>query len=159
MNSRHDIVWQYYVITSWCQQLTTRAKSLFLQINFLFRLREKPILKSRTPWIAVELYRHFGYYALGAVSCLLFTEIAKYTIGRLRPHFLTICAPEYTAELCKVSLTRVLELLYLQSVYFFSYAFFLHVFFFAHAHFTKILRFNACFILSYALNCFYYAFV
>jgi len=63
--------------------------------------RDKPILRSRTPWIAVELYRHFGYYALGAVSCLLFTEIAKYTIGRLRPHFLTICAPEYSDELCK----------------------------------------------------------
>jgi len=52
------------------------------------------------PWIAVEIYRHFGYFALGALGCLLFTEIAKYTIGRLRPHFLTLCQPVLTSELC-----------------------------------------------------------
>ena len=52
------------------------------------------------PWIAVEIYRHFGYFALGALGCLLFTEIAKYTIGRLRPHFITLCQPDLTAELC-----------------------------------------------------------
>ena len=64
--------------------------------------RDKPIARSRTPWIAVELYRHFGYFSLGAISCLLFTEIAKYTIGRLRPHFLTVCNPEFTSQLCQV---------------------------------------------------------
>eukprot|EP00088_Acartia_fossae_P058973 TRINITY_DN6951_c0_g1_i2.p1 TRINITY_DN6951_c0_g1~~TRINITY_DN6951_c0_g1_i2.p1 ORF type:complete len:392 (-),score=41.20 TRINITY_DN6951_c0_g1_i2:798-1973(-) len=63
--------------------------------------REKPIYRSKTPWLAIELYRHFGYFLLGCVSCLLFTEIAKYTIGRLRPHFLTICDPEFTEELCR----------------------------------------------------------
>ena len=35
------------------------------------------------------------------ISCLLFTEIAKYSIGRLRPHFLTVCNPEYTDDLCR----------------------------------------------------------
>ena len=59
-------------------------------------------MKSKTPWLAVELYRHFGYFALGATSCLVFTESAKYSVGRLRPHFLTVCAPIYTEELCKV---------------------------------------------------------
>ena len=29
------------------------------------------------------------------------TEIAKLTIGRLRPHFLTVCGIELTEELCK----------------------------------------------------------
>lgn len=62
---------------------------------------EQPIPGSRTPWIAFELYRHFGYFTLGALTCLLFTEMAKYTIGRLRPHFLTICQPDLTDELCK----------------------------------------------------------
>lgn len=52
------------------------------------------------PWIAVEIYRHFGYFALGALGCLVFTEIAKYTIGRLRPHFLTLCQPNLGPELC-----------------------------------------------------------
>ena len=46
-----------------------------------------------TPWIIVELYRHFGFFTLGALTTLLFTELAKYTIGRLRPHYLTVCGP------------------------------------------------------------------
>ena len=64
--------------------------------------KAKPINNSNyTPWIAIELYRHFGYFLLGSISCLLFTEVAKYTIGRLRPHFLTICKPKYDAGLCE----------------------------------------------------------
>lgn len=63
--------------------------------------RGKPIRDNRTPWIAVELYRHFGYFSLGALTTLLFTELAKYTVGRLRPHYLTLCDPELTEELCK----------------------------------------------------------
>jgi phosphatidate phosphatase len=62
---------------------------------------DTPIAGSKTPWIAFELYRHFGYFTLGALTCLLFTEMAKYTIGRLRPHFLTICQPDLTEALCK----------------------------------------------------------
>jgi len=61
----------------------------------------KPFRNNRTPWIAVELYRQFGYFTLGALTTLLFTELAKYTIGRLRPHYLTVCNPELTDELCK----------------------------------------------------------
>jgi len=63
--------------------------------------RIKPIRDNNTPWIAVELYRHFGYFSLGALTTLLFTELAKYTVGRLRPHYLTLCDPELTEELCK----------------------------------------------------------
>ena len=62
--------------------------------------RINPIPGSNTPWIAVELYRHFGYFSLGALTCLLFTEMSKYSIGRLRPHFLTLCMPNMTKELC-----------------------------------------------------------
>jgi len=65
--------------------------------------RKNPIPdKKYPPWIAVELYRYFGYFALGATGCLLFTEIAKYTIGRLRPHFLTLCRPDFASPtFCK----------------------------------------------------------
>lgn len=64
--------------------------------------KANPIDNSKyTPLIAIELYRHFGYFLLGAISCLLFTEVAKYTIGRLRPHFLTICKPDYSTDLCR----------------------------------------------------------
>ena len=63
--------------------------------------RNKPIRNNKTPWIAVELYRHFGYFALGALTTLLFTELAKYQIGRLRPHYLSLCNPDLTDDLCK----------------------------------------------------------
>jgi phosphatidate phosphatase len=64
--------------------------------------RSKPIPGHGTPWIAVELYRHFGYFTLGALTTLLFTEMAKYTVGRLRPHYLTLCQPDYSKPgLCK----------------------------------------------------------
>jgi len=63
--------------------------------------RDKPIRNNRTPWICVELYRHFGFFALGALLTLLFTELAKYTIGRLRPHYLTVCGPKLISDLCK----------------------------------------------------------
>ena len=62
--------------------------------------RCKPFPNNRTPWIACELYRHFGYFTLGALTTLLFTELSKYSIGRLRPHFLTLCKPKLTPELC-----------------------------------------------------------
>lgn len=65
--------------------------------------RSSPIPDSSyPPWLAVELYRYFGFFALGAGGCLLFTELAKYSIGRLRPHFLTLCSPDYSQEgLCR----------------------------------------------------------
>ena len=57
--------------------------------------------KVKVPWIATELYRQFGYFGLGALGCLVFTEISKYSIGRLRPHYLSVCQPAMTDNLCK----------------------------------------------------------
>ena len=36
---------------------------------------------------------------LGAMCCVLLTDIAKYTVGKLRPHFLTLCNPDYN-DIC-----------------------------------------------------------
>ena len=63
--------------------------------------RLKPFPSNWTPWIAVELDRHFVCFTLGALTTLLFTELAKYNIGRLRPHFLTLCKTKLTSELCQ----------------------------------------------------------
>lgn len=35
-----------------------------------------------------------GVFGFGAACTVLTTDIAKYTIGRLRPHFMKICMPE-----------------------------------------------------------------
>ena len=47
-----------------------------------------------------ELYRLIGFYGMGVVFNLNITEIAKFQVGRLRPHFLDTCNIELTPELC-----------------------------------------------------------
>jgi len=39
-------------------------------------------------------------YSLGAISTLLITEIGKHTIGRLRPHFISVCKPNWDQIQC-----------------------------------------------------------
>ncbi|XP_046596702.1 putative phosphatidate phosphatase isoform X1 [Neodiprion lecontei] len=42
------------------------------------------------PWVW-KAYYHIGIFGFGSACTVLTTDIAKYTIGRLRPHFLTVC--------------------------------------------------------------------
>eukprot|EP00096_Caligus_rogercresseyi_P011296 TRINITY_DN4403_c0_g1_i1.p1 TRINITY_DN4403_c0_g1~~TRINITY_DN4403_c0_g1_i1.p1 ORF type:complete len:339 (-),score=72.03 TRINITY_DN4403_c0_g1_i1:1314-2330(-) len=55
----------------------------------------------KIPWIFIELYRMYGYFGLGALATLLTTEMAKYKIGRLRPHFLAACDPDLSHITCR----------------------------------------------------------
>ncbi|XP_004526359.1 putative phosphatidate phosphatase isoform X1 [Ceratitis capitata] len=41
----------------------------------------------------VESYKSIGAFGFGAAVCQLITDIAKYSIGRLRPHFFAVCQP------------------------------------------------------------------
>jgi membrane-associated phospholipid phosphatase len=54
-----------------------------------YRCRERAIHR-----FYVRLYVFIGYYLLGACFNQLMVDIAKYAIGRLRPHFIAICQPE-----------------------------------------------------------------
>lgn len=40
-------------------------------------------------WL-INAYNHIGIFGFGAASCQLLVDIAKYTIGRLRPHFFDV---------------------------------------------------------------------
>jgi len=42
----------------------------------------------------------FLFYSLGAISTMLITEIGKHTVGRLRPHFITVCQPDWASITC-----------------------------------------------------------
>ncbi|XP_026669399.1 putative phosphatidate phosphatase isoform X2 [Ceratina calcarata] len=44
-------------------------------------------------------YEKIGIFGFGAATCVLITDIAKYTIGRLRPHFMTLCVPNVNCSL------------------------------------------------------------
>ncbi|XP_024937690.1 putative phosphatidate phosphatase [Cephus cinctus] len=50
------------------------------------------------PWI-VKAYSKIGVFGFGAISTTLITDIAKYNIGRLRPHFMTACVPNVDCSL------------------------------------------------------------
>lgn len=42
------------------------------------------------PIVAQNLYKFIGYFLFGAAVCQLTTDIAKYSVGRLRPHFISV---------------------------------------------------------------------
>ncbi|VDN23266.1 unnamed protein product [Gongylonema pulchrum] len=46
------------------------------------------------PRLIVRLYVFLGYFLVGVVFNQLMVDIAKYTIGRQRPHFMDICKPK-----------------------------------------------------------------
>lgn len=45
------------------------------------------------PYWIVEAYKSIGMFGFGAACSQLLTDVAKYTIGRLRPHFFDVCKP------------------------------------------------------------------
>ncbi|XP_073676004.1 phospholipid phosphatase 1-like [Garra rufa] len=47
------------------------------------------------------VYKAVGSFVFGAALSQSLTDIAKYTIGRLRPHFLTVCKPHWNLIDCK----------------------------------------------------------
>ena len=70
----------------------------FSLIFFHHFLTTKPILKaskSRFGFLIKALPTIVGYLFGVAISQLL-TDICKYNVGRLRPHFLDLCQPEIT---------------------------------------------------------------
>lgn len=49
-------------------------------------------------WV-LNSYKVIGVFGFGAASSQLTTDIAKYTIGRLRPHFISVCVPNVNCTL------------------------------------------------------------
>uniref|UniRef100_A0A7I4KGA3 AcidPPc domain-containing protein n=1 Tax=Brugia malayi TaxID=6279 RepID=A0A7I4KGA3_BRUMA len=47
------------------------------------------------PRLVVRLYVFFGYFLIGVIFNQLMVDIAKYTIGRHRPHFIAVCKPKH----------------------------------------------------------------
>ncbi|XP_067424688.1 phospholipid phosphatase 1 isoform X2 [Emydura macquarii macquarii] len=55
----------------------------------------------RNNYIAT-IYKAIGTFIFGAAASQSLTDIAKYSIGRLRPHFLAICQPDWTRINCSL---------------------------------------------------------
>ncbi|XP_076297700.1 wunen isoform X1 [Lasioglossum baleicum] len=54
--------------------------------------------RSISPWIW-SAYKRIGVFGFGAITTVLVTDCGKYTIGRLRPHFMDLCKPVVNCSL------------------------------------------------------------
>lgn len=52
------------------------------------------------PCFVFNCYKLIGTMLFGAAVCQSVTDICKYSIGRLRPHFLDVCQPNISASMC-----------------------------------------------------------
>ncbi|KAK7078783.1 Catalytic activity protein [Halocaridina rubra] len=57
--------------------------------------------RDMNPWFWAA-YCSVGTFLFGCACSQLSTDIAKYTIGRLRPHFIDICKPDWSKINCSV---------------------------------------------------------
>ncbi|NXI54159.1 PLPP1 phosphatase, partial [Chloroceryle aenea] len=55
----------------------------------------------RNNYIAT-IYKAIGTFIFGAAASQSLTDIAKYSVGRLRPHFLAVCQPDWTRINCSL---------------------------------------------------------
>ncbi|KAJ8380938.1 hypothetical protein SKAU_G00017160 [Synaphobranchus kaupii] len=65
---------------------------------YLKRIKSKSSI--RNSYVAC-VYKAIGTYLFGAAMNQSLTDIAKYSIGRLRPHFLDVCKPVWETINCK----------------------------------------------------------
>ena len=52
--------------------------------------RQMKIFNWDVPVCIQNIYKYIGLFLFGAACCQLATDIAKLSIGRLRPHFITV---------------------------------------------------------------------
>ncbi|XP_061894425.1 phospholipid phosphatase 3-like [Entelurus aequoreus] len=53
------------------------------------------------PYVAA-LYKQIGVFIFGCAVSQSFTDIAKVSVGRMRPHFLDVCKPDFSAINCSL---------------------------------------------------------
>lgn len=92
--------------SAWLRHVTglSTDSSLLLQITcgeflsvYLSRIRHQSL---GTKYLAC-VYKAVGSYVFGAAASQSLTDIAKYSIGRLRPNFLAVCKPAWDHINCK----------------------------------------------------------
>lgn len=53
------------------------------------------------PYVSA-LYKQVGLFIFGCAVSQSFTDIAKVSVGRMRPHFLDVCKPDYSKINCSL---------------------------------------------------------
>lgn len=66
-------------------------------------------VERKVPSWAIEVYKVLGVYLFGAAVQQLITDIAKYTVGRLRPHFYSVSIHIFTNVLFVVHFRNITQ--------------------------------------------------
>lgn len=66
------------------------------------------ILGVNIPNWLYSVYNNLLWFLFGAACSQLTTDIGKYTIGRLRPHFLDVCKPDVNCD-ADINKTKYIE--------------------------------------------------
>lgn len=63
-------------------------------------------VRSKSPFgsYLASVYKAVGTFLFGAAMSQSLTDIAKYSIGRLRPHFLDVCKPDWKLINCSLGM-------------------------------------------------------
>uniref|UniRef100_A0A182QVZ1 Phosphatidic acid phosphatase type 2/haloperoxidase domain-containing protein n=1 Tax=Anopheles farauti TaxID=69004 RepID=A0A182QVZ1_9DIPT len=89
-------------VTNWMLYIIGIALPVIvIIITELFRARTKKstetlslkVWNTDIPFWVVQAYKSIGMFGFGAAVSQLLTDVGKYTIGRLRPHFIDVCRP------------------------------------------------------------------
>jgi len=70
-----------------------------------YPVTEKPpayqlTLSCSVPRFVYNCYKFIGFLLFGAAVNQSVTDICKFSIGRLRPHFFEVCRPNISASVC-----------------------------------------------------------
>ncbi|KAM8874818.1 phospholipid phosphatase 3 isoform 1-T1 [Spinachia spinachia] len=67
----------------------------------IHQLREGTKSFVGNPYVAA-LYKQMGVFLFGCAVSQSFTDIAKVSVGRMRPHFIDVCQPDFSAIDCSL---------------------------------------------------------
>ena len=70
--------------------VTTELVRMNLKVNNENKLK---LFGRRVPQTAQNIYKFVGLFTFGHLVTTLLTDVAKRVIGRLRPHFISVCNP------------------------------------------------------------------
>ncbi|VDN04433.1 unnamed protein product [Thelazia callipaeda] len=92
--SRHMLIVVGLIIPVFLIVTTEMFRTLVWERKCQHEFKDYRCRRYRVPRLIVRLYIFVGYFLVGVVFNQLMVDIAKYTIGRHRPHFMDICKPK-----------------------------------------------------------------
>lgn len=94
----HESTVPSYVLYVGGLGVNTFVMILIEYLNQPVKRREVRILGITFPYWIYNVYCVIGIFAFGACCSHLPTDVIKYTIGRLRPHFYQVCRPNINCD-------------------------------------------------------------